>query len=157
MNHVIEALDVRDLLDLVDDVCRRRRVTREDLCGRGRTKAVSLARHEVWWRLRHNPEAAYSFEEIGRLFGRHHATVIQGIRAHDRRLRGDGDPAAADQATTAEAERARPAAADRARGQGSGAGHRRRLHQKRHGQGPSERQYTRRRPSAVRVRVALVT
>ena len=89
MHHLIEALDVRDLLGLVDDVCRRRRVTRDELCGRGRTKAVAIARHEVWWRLRHHPDVAFSYQEIGRLFDRHHATIIQGVRAHDRRLCGD--------------------------------------------------------------------
>jgi chromosomal replication initiation ATPase DnaA len=110
MNPIIEDLEARDLLGLVDEVCRQRRVTRDELCGRGRTKAVAVARHEVWWRLRHHPDAAFSFQEIGRLFDRDHATVIHGIRAHDRRLRGSGDAA-----PSAEPERAQPAEADRAR------------------------------------------
>lgn len=86
MTNVIENLLLRDLLDLVDEVCRHRRVTRDDLCGRARTKAIAAARNEVWWRLRHHPDLALSLNEIGRLFGRHHASVIHGIRAHQRRL-----------------------------------------------------------------------
>ncbi len=81
---VIDALDVRDLLGLVDHVCRARGVTREEVCGRGRTKAVALARHELWWRLRHHPEMSFSYVEIGRLFDRHHTSVFAGIRAHER-------------------------------------------------------------------------
>lgn len=110
MNPLIDALELRDLLGLVDEVCRQRRVTRDELCGRARTKAISAARKELWWRLRHHPDMSFSFQEIGRLFGRHHATVIQGIRAHARCL-SDG----AFHARGAEAERAPSAAADRAR------------------------------------------
>lgn len=81
---IIEALVARDLIGLVDHVCRARGVTREDVCGRGRTKGVALARHELWWHLRHHPDLKLSYEEIGRLFERHHSTVLDGVRAHDR-------------------------------------------------------------------------
>lgn len=81
---VVGALADRDLLDLVDEVCRTRRVTRDELCGRRRTKAIARARRELWWRLRNHPELHFSYEEIGRLFGRHHSTVLLGIRAHER-------------------------------------------------------------------------
>ena len=81
---LVAELAVRDLLGVVDDVCRSRRVTREELCGRGRTKAVASARRELWWRLRHHPDLSFSYEEIGRLFDRDHATVISGVRAHER-------------------------------------------------------------------------
>jgi chromosomal replication initiation ATPase DnaA len=84
MTSVLASLELRDLVDLLDEICRRRAVTRDEVCGRARTKAISQARHEVWWRLRH-PEASFSFEEIGRLFRRNHATVIHGVRAHQRR------------------------------------------------------------------------
>ncbi len=82
---VLRALNERDLLALLDDVCRIRAVTRDDVCGDSRTKAVACARHEVWWRLRHHDERFFSFEEIGRLFRRDHATVLHGVRAHARR------------------------------------------------------------------------
>jgi chromosomal replication initiation ATPase DnaA len=83
---IIDALRVRDLLDFVDEVCRRRGVTREELCGRGRTQAVVRARQELWWQLRQHPERHYSLCEIGRLFGRDHSTVLHGIDAYRRRL-----------------------------------------------------------------------
>ena len=86
MTTVLDSLSGRDLLELLDDVCRNRAVTRDEVCGRTRTKAVACARHELWWRLRHHPELCFSFEEIGRIFSRHHATVLQGVRAHQRRL-----------------------------------------------------------------------
>ena len=81
---IVAELAARDLLGVVDEVCRARRVTREELCGRGRTKAVASARRELWWRLRHHPDLSFSYEEIGRLFDRDHATVISGVRAHER-------------------------------------------------------------------------
>lgn len=86
MTAVLDSLTLRDLTELLDDVCRHRAVTRHEVCGRTRTKAVARARHELWWRLRHQPEACFSFEEIGRIFCRHHATVLHGVRAHQRRL-----------------------------------------------------------------------
>ena len=83
---VLEALNLRDLIELLDEVCRRRAVTPHEVCGLARSKAVASARHELWWRLRHHPEASFSFQEIGRIFRRHHTTVIHGVRAHCRRL-----------------------------------------------------------------------
>jgi chromosomal replication initiation ATPase DnaA len=82
---VIEDLSVRDLLCLVEEVCRRRGVPRDQVCGRTRTQSVSRARQEVWWLLRHHPERHYSLLEIARLFGRDHATVVAGLAAHHRR------------------------------------------------------------------------
>jgi chromosomal replication initiation ATPase DnaA len=87
---VIDALRARDLLEFVDDVCRRRGVTRKELCDRGRTRAVAQARQELWWQLRQHRH--YSLGEIGRLFGRDHSTVLQGIDAHRRRLHGPPSP-----------------------------------------------------------------
>ena len=88
MTTVLDSLTLRDLTELLDEVCRRRAVKRHGVCGRTRTNAVASARHELWWRLRNHPEASFSFEEIGRIFRRHHATVIHGVRAHHRRLPG---------------------------------------------------------------------
>ena len=85
MNPIMKGLDVRDLLGLADDVCRRRAVTRQEICSRTRTKAIASARHELWWRLRHDPERCFSYQEIGRLFARHHVTIMHGVRAHQRR------------------------------------------------------------------------
>lgn len=82
---VADLLRARDLLALVDEVCKRRGVTLDEVCGRARSQAVSHARHEVWWRLRHHPERDYSYPEIARLFARDHTTIMAGISAHQRR------------------------------------------------------------------------
>lgn len=82
---ILDSLAGRDLVEILDEVCRRRAVTRVEVCGAGRTKAVVRAHHELWWLLRHHAEACFSFEEIGRLFRRDHATVIHGVRAHAQR------------------------------------------------------------------------
>jgi chromosomal replication initiation ATPase DnaA len=84
---VVEALEARDLLDLVLDVCRRRGVLLDELCGRLRSQSIAGARHEAWWRIRHHPERAYSLSEIARLFGRDPSTVLAGVRAHAHHLR----------------------------------------------------------------------
>jgi chromosomal replication initiation ATPase DnaA len=82
---VAEQLRARDLLPLALEVCKRRGVTLTEVCGRARSQAISRARHEVWWRIRHHPERAYSYPEIARLFARDHTTIIAGISAHERR------------------------------------------------------------------------
>ena len=82
---IVDNLRVRDLLTLVDAICKSRGVTLAEVCGRRRSQAVSRTRQEVWWHLRHHPEYFYSYPEIARLFGRDHATVIAGVDAHERR------------------------------------------------------------------------
>ena len=83
---VLDALVERDLTALLDEVCRHRAVTHAEVCSAVRTKGVAQARHELWWRLRHHPDLAFSLEEIGRLFRRDHTTVLRGVRAHAQRL-----------------------------------------------------------------------
>jgi chromosomal replication initiation ATPase DnaA len=82
---IADDLEARDLLALVDDVCRRRGVPRLLILGRARTQSVSRARQEIWWLLRHDPERHYSLLEIARLFRRDHATIVAGLAAHARR------------------------------------------------------------------------
>lgn len=82
---VIAALAARGLLGSVAVLCGRRGVTLHDLCGPGRTKSVSSARHEVWWNLRWYPGHHYSYFEIARLFGCDHSSVRYGVMAHVRR------------------------------------------------------------------------
>jgi chromosomal replication initiation ATPase DnaA len=93
---VVDALQIRGLLDLVDTVCARRGVTRDELCGRGRTQAVAAARHELWWLIRHHPDRRYSYCEIAHLVCRDHATVLQGVAAHDRLQPQSGVPSKRD-------------------------------------------------------------
>jgi chromosomal replication initiation ATPase DnaA len=82
---VLAALKMRNLTSLVDDVCRRRGVIREELCGRARTSSVSRARQKLWWLIRNQPGRHYSLLEIASLFRRDHTTVLHGIRAHQQR------------------------------------------------------------------------
>ena len=83
---IIDALRERDLDAIAVDVATRRGVPLAELCGRGRSKSVARARHEVWWRIRHHPERYLSLPEIARLFGRDHTTIKAGIDAHAQRL-----------------------------------------------------------------------
>ena len=82
---VLAALSARGLLELVDSVCARRGVTRQELCGRARSQAVASARHELWWLIRHHPERCYSCSEIARLVHRDPTSNLHGIAAHQRR------------------------------------------------------------------------
>lgn len=73
--------------EIVREVCARRKVCMREVMGPTRgTKSVIAARHQIWWILRyvanrHAPGAnVYSLAYIGRLFGRHHSTVLHGIR-----------------------------------------------------------------------------
>jgi chromosomal replication initiation ATPase DnaA len=81
---ILHELSIRGLLELADAVCSRRGVTRDELCGRGRSRAVAAARHELWWLIRHHPERCYSYWEIGRIVSRDHATVLHGVAAYQR-------------------------------------------------------------------------
>ena len=82
---IVAALSVRGLLDLVDTVCAARGVTRRELCGHTRTRAVAAARQELWWLIRNHPERRYSFPEIARIVGRDRTTVAHGVANHQRR------------------------------------------------------------------------
>ena len=82
---VIANLKIRGLLDLVNQVCVRRGVTIEELCGRGRPRSVARARHELWYLMIEHPERYYSHSEVGRLFERDPTSIMSGVRGHRRR------------------------------------------------------------------------
>ena len=82
---IIHELSIHGLLGLADAVCDRRGVTRHELCGRRRTRAVAAARHELWWLIRHHPDRRYSYSEIACIVGYDHATIVHGVAAHQRR------------------------------------------------------------------------
>lgn len=90
---VLAALEMHNLMALIDDVCRRRGVVREELCGRARTSSVCRARQELWWLIRNQRDRYYSLSEIASLFRRDHATVHHGIQAHVRRADHEPQPA----------------------------------------------------------------
>jgi chromosomal replication initiation ATPase DnaA len=84
---VLAQLSLRGLRELVDDVCVRRGVTPQELCGFQRTQAVAAARHELWWLIRHHPQRCYSCSEIARIVQRDPASILHGVAAHERRSR----------------------------------------------------------------------
>lgn len=87
--HVLGNLTARGLLELLDEVCSRRGVTRDELCSRRRSRALSQARHELWCLILEHPDRHYSHNELGRLFERDHTTILSGVRTHRRRLACD--------------------------------------------------------------------
>jgi chromosomal replication initiation ATPase DnaA len=86
---VIAELNARGLAPLLRQVCAARGVTELELCGRRRTRSVALARHELWWRIRTQPERCYSFPEIAGWFRRDHSTIFHGVAAFERRVLAD--------------------------------------------------------------------
>lgn len=79
---VMEAVKERGLLGLVEQICKAYHVTAAEICGRGRTKNVSRARREVWWRIRHDPNTRFSTTEIGAIFGRDHSTIVLALAVY---------------------------------------------------------------------------
>ena len=76
---VLAALTERGLVYLLDEVCRTHHVTRDEVTGRNRSRSVSFARQDLWWRLRESH--GFSYVELGRIFARNHTTVLHGVRA----------------------------------------------------------------------------
>src|SRR4051812_12663910 len=68
--------------ELVDTVCQRSGVTREQLLGKRGQRRVSWARHDLWWHIRHHPSLNLTFQDIARLFERDRSTVVRGVRAY---------------------------------------------------------------------------
>lgn len=69
--------------EIVKDVCRAYCVTQDDLAGS--ELRYTAARQEAFARLHSTGE--FSLQWIGRYFGgRHHTTVLEGIRRHRERL-----------------------------------------------------------------------
>ena len=77
------------------EVALRRQVSTVRILSRDSTRAAERARQEIFSRLYakrrggHSCGAVYSLPQIGRWFGRHHTTVLFGIRAHEKRM-GEG-------------------------------------------------------------------
>lgn len=84
---VVAELQARGLAPLLRRVCAARGVTEAELCSRCRTRSVAIARQELWWRIRAQPDRDYSYSEIARMFERDPTTVISGAAAHQRRAR----------------------------------------------------------------------
>lgn len=64
-------------------------VEAEQILSPRRPQAVAWARHYAMWQLRamqSDGRPKYSLLEIGRAFGMDHASVLYGVRAHERRF-----------------------------------------------------------------------
>ena len=75
----------RGLLPILDEACQRGHVTREEILGKSRARHIVKARQELWWLLRRH-ENSFSLHEIGKLFLRHHTSVLAGVRAHEFKM-----------------------------------------------------------------------
>jgi hypothetical protein len=82
---IIETLIEQGHVEILDEVCFFHRLDREAVCSRRRTRAIALARHELFWRLR---DLALTYDQIGAIFGRQHSTIVRGIIAFKRSWRG---------------------------------------------------------------------
>ena len=70
------------LLECVERVCKARHVPLEEVLGDTQRPFIAHVRHEVWATM-HVMGLRYC--EIARLFGRHHTTVLTGVRRHGAR------------------------------------------------------------------------
>jgi hypothetical protein len=66
---------------IIAQVCDRHGVAVEEVLGRSRYKRVCLARKEAYVMLR---QERLSYPTIGRMFGRDHTTVVDGVQRHRR-------------------------------------------------------------------------
>jgi chromosomal replication initiator protein len=70
--------------DIASRVGRRRGVPLEAILGRSLARPVVHARQEAMYVIRY--WGHFSYPAIGRFFGRDHATVINNVKAHGRRV-----------------------------------------------------------------------
>lgn len=71
-------------LQIIEQVARRNDLSSKDLRSDSRRRKVAYARQEAMWELRQR--TTLSLPRIGYFFGRHHATVIYGLRKFEERL-----------------------------------------------------------------------
>lgn len=74
--------------EVVGEVCAAYGCEAENLLSPHRGGPCTPARFECWWRLHH--ELKLSLPRIGRLFSRHHTSILYGIRCHADRIEADG-------------------------------------------------------------------
>lgn len=78
-----------DLLEMVEDVCRKHGVTLPQVLRRDKHLSVVRARQAIWYAMRNHPERSYSFPDIGRIWGYDHTTVMSGCKIHRKRTGGE--------------------------------------------------------------------
>lgn len=68
---------------IIDNVCEVFDVKKKALMGKERPKRLALVRHVAMYLCR---DAGYSFPQIGKIFGRHHATIIYACRHIEKEI-----------------------------------------------------------------------
>ena len=74
---------------IIRAVCDKYDVTLDELRGNGRNKNITTARHECFYRFRHEIKQMgrpLSLTEIGNAFCKDHTTIMHGINRHAERL-----------------------------------------------------------------------
>jgi hypothetical protein len=67
---------------IAQEVSEKHNIPLKELQGNRRFKRLSIARREIFWRLRH--EKGMSLLDIARKMGKDHTTVIHGLRMYAR-------------------------------------------------------------------------
>lgn len=74
-------------------ICKKYRLTIDELRSTARRKDIVRARHECFYLMRYEVpwigQQGMSLHAIARQFGRDHTTILHGIRQHTRRLAGE--------------------------------------------------------------------
>lgn len=82
---------VRTMASILEDVAQKWGLTVDDLKGQSRRYAIARHRQEAMWLMVR--ERRWSKVRIGLFLGsRNHATIIHGVRAHERRMAENLDP-----------------------------------------------------------------
>jgi chromosomal replication initiator protein len=76
---------------IISEVAEKHGVAPEDILGGSRLKKYTRPRHECMTRL-YQDRPRLSLPAIGKLFNRHHTTVLYAIEAHARRAAGSRLP-----------------------------------------------------------------
>lgn len=86
---VVKEGDIRRVVgSIIWEVAEKHGFSYRELIGKGNFRHISEARFEAYWRIR--VETNLSFPEIGRHFGgRHHTTVLYGLRRHEERMKAE--------------------------------------------------------------------
>ena len=89
---VLLELTARGLIDLAREVAKQHHAHLHEIAGRSRERHIARARFDLWWRV--YSHHGLSTPTLGRIFGRDHTTIIDGIAAHElRTMPGDAEAA----------------------------------------------------------------
>jgi chromosomal replication initiation ATPase DnaA len=75
-------LEPKTMAAIIEEVCRKWGYTITDMRSARRDKRIVVARHELFWRCRH--ETYRSLSEIGRFLNKDHTTVLHGISRYEK-------------------------------------------------------------------------